>query len=146
MCGYFGYTFALLIIVDYLTVGDCEYNFAYIFWACLGSLVGLAPSLYSVDVLGRSVTQQVGYLLSVVTAAFLGLFNNTRLSIGFTGFFALTTVTGALSATWIQTAELFPTEVIFTLIDFLSSLYFFTSSANSSLLSGVVIVDAHTSC
>jgi hypothetical protein len=113
--GYFAYYCLFLILVlDFQIAGECDYQYGYIFLANALEAVGVIVALNIVDTAGRSYTQGSFYLcLAAVLLVYGALYqyseqSQTALAMLFIGkIFAA----GAMCVLWIQTAEIYPTEV-----------------------------------
>ena len=112
--GYFAfYCLFLILVLDFQIDDECSYEYSYIFVANLLEGVGVIAALNTVDRLGRSVSQT---LFFVVTAALLFTYGGLYVGSESTAalvmlFIAKITSAGAMCVLWIQTAEIYPTEV-----------------------------------
>jgi hypothetical protein len=100
-------------VLDFQIDDECSYEYSYIFVANLLEGVGVIAALNTVDTLGRSVSQT---LFFVVTAALLFTYGGLYVGSESTAalvmlFIAKITSAGAMCVLWIQTAEIYPTEV-----------------------------------
>jgi hypothetical protein len=110
-CGYYGYYYILIILVDNLVNGTCSFDYGFIMWGLLGGVLGVGPCFYLVDWIGRVGTQFVGFVVGVFAGMIFASMQYNLIVITSTAFFALAAIFLGLSATWLHTAELFPTKV-----------------------------------
>lgn len=123
----FGFTFygIQLLLVRVANVHDdsgCSFSYGFLLAIYATEVAGTAVLLYTIDSLGRVLSQVILYGLSCGGVVLLALtVGASRISAYVFGGVALAAVMGGSSATWVATPEIFPTHVRSTAHSFANS-------------------------